>query len=1226
MELAGTLETKALNNAQEQNTNRSQGQLDSETVLNLGDTLLERGRIGAAVDCYRQSVKLDPTASQSWQKLAKALTKQEKWSEAAAAYNSAIELTPEDFRLHDQLGETLTKLGKIEAAIACHRRTLELFPNSAKESFLYRIKGNKTWQIKSHELAVLPGQMTQQTTEGQLKSLRGNTSWVFCGPYIHVPDGLYLIRVNFEWTAEISDVLEEKFGASVGFKFDIVSERGSCLWYQADVYTNQHQLELIVSFIEAKETEFRFFALEKEFTFNSIDLTLLYQPTGDSNGSYYWELGNLLQEKGQQDKALAAYRKAAKFNPEYLEASAKIYRQNIERSSSSFLSHYYLGETLAQQGELQEAIACYQRTIEIQPNADKSYWQLAEALSKIGNQVEAIAKYRKAIALNPHLSINKYSFLDKLEAIRSWRIRPDRLTMISGQITLGSNPQLLSLKGNRGWVNCGPYINLPDGLYKFRIDYEFPNQASVEGGEIYPNNGFKFDIVSHGGQCRWYEETVNICDRKQEINLKIELIDANAIEIRFYAIGVEFIVNSIDINLLYQSDGTDVNPEDAVFYFDLGSILQKKGNFEQSIAAYHMAIKLNPQKFLEVGIASCQKLAKINPMGFNYFKLGIWLAEKKIQGDDAIVCLEDALTCYLQGLILYPNQAENYPALKKILVQNSSQEEVMASYRKVFNGEVYDNIWGGLNDLNLVDEIIDYSIEINSYIVYQYFGITSNYKVINLDSIADTDRKFLEERGLSLAIIELIIKDEITLEEVYINSFGDSANAKLSRKVNKQDRVFNGDHTDVIHNLKKGRYFQSSIVETGYIYSMCPASGKILRSNQSFPLHDPQQVAGGCWPPMHFYRFVGSEVFYLICANFLGDKAFLYFPKHELIIRFCGPRYITEEQMINMFKCNLVSLWREVKLYISTEKKEVALNLGWDGNLGHFLMNDLSGLQFLHENGTLQKVHKFLTGPTEFISIGGLFPEIAEDQVTQISDPLILFKTIVENNYFTVWVTDLIIKEDLAQKITHSSIKRCSQDFLQGVGRAKTKHFPLVYMQIRIHNRLWLSYIEGIANIIKSLYANFPNLGIVFDGWGRCQEVETDFEKLNIARETAAMKKIIDLLPSGIKTYSIIGSMNYEKVVWTQASDTFILPEGSGLLWEVWVANKVGVIYGRPAGYEALKGMIMPVRENAVDQVFVVSHYENSSQSIGIRDYECDWKEIYREAFKIVKVLSQEGR
>ena len=129
MELAGNVETTALKTAQKE-TNRSQGKLDLVTVLNLGDILLERGRISAAADCYRHSVKLDPTASQIWQKLAKALTKQEKWSEAAEVYSSAIDLTPEDFRLHDQLGETFTKLGEIEAAIGCHRRAIALNPDS----------------------------------------------------------------------------------------------------------------------------------------------------------------------------------------------------------------------------------------------------------------------------------------------------------------------------------------------------------------------------------------------------------------------------------------------------------------------------------------------------------------------------------------------------------------------------------------------------------------------------------------------------------------------------------------------------------------------------------------------------------------------------------------------------------------------------------------------------------------------------------------------------------------------------------------------------------------------------------------------------------------------------------------------------------------------------------------------------------------------------------------
>ena len=90
----------------------------------------------------------------------------------------------------------------------------------------------------------------------------------------------------------------------------------------------------------------------------------------------------------------------------------------------------------------------------------------------------------------------------------------------------------------------------------------------------------------------------------------------------------------------------------------------------------------------------------------------------------------------------------------------------------------------------------------------------------------------------------------------------------------------------------------------------------------------------------------------------------------------------------------------------------------------------------------------------------------------------------MDNNYITVWPTDWIIKEDMANRIYQGAVKRCSPSVLQVVEKAK-HHFPLIWIAIRSHYRVWLSQVEGIANIINRLSSDYPNLAVVFDGWGR---------------------------------------------------------------------------------------------------------------------------------------------
>ncbi|OCR01903.1 hypothetical protein BCD67_05310 [Oscillatoriales cyanobacterium USR001] len=86
---------------------------------------------------------------------------------------------------------------------------------------------------------------------------------------------------------------------------------------------------------------------------------------------------------------------------------------------------------------------------------------------------------------------------------------------------------------------------------------------------------------------------------------------------------------------------------------------------------------------------------------------------------------------------------------------------------------------------------------------------------------------------------------------------------------------------------------------------------------------------------------------------------------------------------------------------------------------------------------------------------------------------------------------------------------RC-QHFLEEVERAK-KHFPLLCIQIR-SIRTWVSQVEGNANIIKKLAEEFPNLGIIFDGWSR-MEVADSHSELMITKDRDIMNQIIALIP-----------------------------------------------------------------------------------------------------------------
>ncbi|MEG4997269.1 hypothetical protein QUB13_06070, partial [Microcoleus sp. B4-D4] len=538
-----------------------------------------------------------------------------------------------------------------------------------------------------------------------------------------------------------------------------------------------------------------------------------------------------------------------------------------------------------------------------------------------------------------------------------------------------------------------------------------------------------------------------------------------------------------------------------------------------------------------------------------------------------------------------------------------------ASQKQLSHFEIYQRIWLGLNQLGIFNpDSFDLPTEISPEVTYQYFSENSNYKIINLWSLIDEDRDFLEKSGLSLAHLELMGQDNPDLEEIYINSFN-SGNNDLYFHKGKNFR----NEIGIRMNRKAGTYFQDSIIETGYMYLPCPTTGQVLRSNQSFACHYPHpEIPLGNYP-IFIYRFCCLEVFYLVCAvTPTGDKSFLYFPSRELAITFVPDSTcpVNQQKIINILKANLVSRWSLVKSYISSPKeKDVLAVLGYMANIGHYVLNDMSGLQHLLDNQTLSQIASFFIGDFEFFNIDDTYPEI-QSQIIR-SQSATLFETILENNYLAVWPTNWFISEDLSRRIYEGSVKRCSLNILQAIEDSK-QHFPLIWIAIRSHYRVWLSQVEGIANIINKLYEDYPNLAVVFDGWGRHEMYDPRAES-EIKRETTIVEEILALVHTDIKAYNLIGNMSYERVAWVQAIDFYISPFGSGLTFPILIANKPGVIHAHGVYAQMFQtGEWSPfIRENLTESIFLPADY-TEDKHFGFANYDISWQKVYDATIKLL--------
>jgi tetratricopeptide (TPR) repeat protein len=98
----------------------------------LGNLLLQGGRVEEAMAHYREALRIKPDFAQAHNNLGTVLLRQGRASEAIAQFQEALRLRPDATEVHTNLGNAYFDLGQASEAAAHYRETLRLNPRSAE--------------------------------------------------------------------------------------------------------------------------------------------------------------------------------------------------------------------------------------------------------------------------------------------------------------------------------------------------------------------------------------------------------------------------------------------------------------------------------------------------------------------------------------------------------------------------------------------------------------------------------------------------------------------------------------------------------------------------------------------------------------------------------------------------------------------------------------------------------------------------------------------------------------------------------------------------------------------------------------------------------------------------------------------------------------------------------------------------------------------------------------
>ena len=179
-----------------------------------------------------------------------------------------------------------------------------------------------------------------------------------------------------------------------------------------------------------------------------------------NNDILHYNLGVLLLEKGKTDEAVKHWRQALKIRPNQpaihknlatlllrqgdINGAIEHYRQVLKLRPSDKAAREGLknllaginaakqlfnkGNTLAERGELDEAITCYTKSLQLRPGYAPAHNNLANALYLKGKHEQAIAHYSRAVRYAPNLIDAHYNMAvllnrrgDTDEAVKEYR-------------------------------------------------------------------------------------------------------------------------------------------------------------------------------------------------------------------------------------------------------------------------------------------------------------------------------------------------------------------------------------------------------------------------------------------------------------------------------------------------------------------------------------------------------------------------------------------------------------------------------------------------------------------------------------------------------------------------------------------------------------------------------------------------------------------------------------
>ncbi len=384
---------------------------DAEAKKDLGNLLYEQKDYDGALENYRSAMKLNPAIKGFYKRYAEIVIAKGQHEEVITAFNRLIKDGDADVNTYTTLGMIYEKKKSYNQAIQMYQKALQLEPSNVDAlsalGSCQAASGDLAGAAISYEQAV----MMNPSTVAELKEL--GEIYLRMGKE---QEGIKVFKKYVEKDTADSDVV-----MILGKKLFERKEYAEAARYLAFLGKDS-PLDYLMMYSEACFNSGKFKdaakVLEAVKSGEKIKGTIVYQVykmlaeayEKDSNHTQASKAyGDYLALPGVKDSD-AAYKQAFYLESSNIEASQKLYEQNIKNYPADYRSFLRLGQIYSTKKDLlQKAVTMFTRVTDLASSVPAVYLELGRVYGKMGKEDEQLYALKKYVESDPqNMEANKH--------------------------------------------------------------------------------------------------------------------------------------------------------------------------------------------------------------------------------------------------------------------------------------------------------------------------------------------------------------------------------------------------------------------------------------------------------------------------------------------------------------------------------------------------------------------------------------------------------------------------------------------------------------------------------------------------------------------------------------------------------------------------------------------------------------------------------------------------